>query len=195
MDKLKAFINSQMKVGAEADDTLIIYTIGHGGGGGGLQYLGQRKEIMKILAECAEENQQETFWWQLSCHAAAELPGIDTLNPVQQDIFAMTASSPASQVSYFCTQGVIMQKFFNAMAEDSPDVDPDQNGTIVAQEIKDFLNKFVESGRGDLVYAKSPDEPIFGIMSLARLIPIENADGTERDFSKDYIPMPGRGRF
>jgi hypothetical protein len=191
--RLKEFISEQMKVGAVSGDTLVIYTIGHGGGGGGLQNLGQRAELMRIMAEAAEENNQETFWWQLSCYAAAGLPPVSSLNPTQQDLFAMIASSPANQSSYFCTQGAQMEKVFCAMAEGSTAIDPDQNGTIVAKELSDFLDAAVSKGRGDLVYAKNEQEPIFGLRGLARLIPIRDMVGGQKNYPSDYIPLP-RGR-
>jgi hypothetical protein len=189
-DKLKAFIKEQSKVDARPEDTLIIYTVGHGGTGGGLQSVGQRRELAKVLAEVAEETNQEIFWWQLSCYAAAYLPEISSFNEKQQELFSMLASSPANQSSYFCTQGAQMEKVFVAMAERSKAIDPDGNEIIMAGELTDFLNTAVGKGRGDLLFARSRNEPIFGIRSLARQVPIKDMDGSNTDYPKDYIPIP-----
>lgn len=197
-EELTEFIDEQMKIGAEAGDTLVIYTIGHGGGGGGLQTLGQRKDIMNIFAELAAKNQQETFWWQLSCHAAAKLPDISTLTEEEQDYFSMIASSPSNQLSYFCTQGEQMQKVFTALAEKSPKIDPNGDEIVTAGELKQFLNEAVPSGsfpsgrRGDLLFARSDDEPIFGAIGLARRIPIIDRDNPQGEYERDYIAIPSR---
>jgi hypothetical protein len=197
-EELRRFVDEQMKVDAEAGDTFVIYTIGHGGGGGGLQTLGQREDIMKIFAELAAKNQQETFWWQLSCHAAAKLPSISTLTEEEQDYFSMIASSPSDQLSYFCTQGEQMQKVFTALADKSREIDPDGDEVITAGELRKFLNKHVPSGsfpsghRGDLLFARSDDEPIFGAIGLARRIPIVDRDNPQGQYERDYIALPSR---
>jgi len=189
MDKLKTFISEQMKIGAVAGDTLIIYTIGHGGGGGGLDNIGQRKIVADAIAQAAEENNQETLWWQLSCHAAAKLPKISSYNQKQQELFSMIASSEADKLSYFCTQGEQMEKLFIAMAERSREIDPDEDGMVTAKEFADFMNARVEQGRGDLIFAKSPDEPIFGFLDFANLLPIIKGDKEVKRPNK-FIPLP-----
>lgn len=193
LEGLKRFISEQMKVDAQPDDTLVIYTIGHGGGGGELMRLGQREPFMKIMAEAAEENDQETFWWQLSCHAGAKLPAISTLNERQQELFSMTASSPGNELSYFCTQGALMQKFFGAMATKSSEIDPDQDGVITAGELKTFMVKSFGQKRGSLLFAKSDEEPIFGLLGgLANRIPIVDRNGPQIKYPKNYIPRPNK---
>lgn len=189
---LKSFISEQMKVSAESGDTFVIYTIGHGGGDGDLVTLGQRRDIMKTFAEAAAENEQETFWWQLSCHAAAHLPAISTLSEKEQEHFSMIASSPANELSWFLTQGSQMQKVFIAMANKSTEIDPDQDEIITAGELRRFLNKHVSRGRGDLLFARSDDEPIFGVIPLARKIPIVDRDNPQREYKRDYIAIPSR---
>jgi hypothetical protein len=187
---LQEFISQQMKIDAESGDTLIVYTIGHGSGGGTLMWIGQREILMTAIANAAEENGQETLWWQLSCHAAAGLPEISSLNEKQQELFAMVASSPANRVSYFLTQGEQLEKLFAAMADGSPTIDPDQDQIITAQELKDFLNNEIEQGRGDLVYARSPDEPIFGWWDFANMLPIVDQDGRPQNLPEEYVPRP-----
>lgn len=195
---LKKFVSDQMKINAEAGDTFIIYTIGHGGGGGGLATLGQRADVMKTFAAAAAENQQETFWWQLSCHAAAKLPAISTLTEEEQGYFSMLASSPADQLSYFRTQGAQMKKVFNAMANKSREIDPNGDEMITAGEFRGFLNKHIPNGsfpsgrRGDLFFARSDDEPIFGAMPLARKIPIVDRDNPQGEYERDYIAIPSK---
>jgi hypothetical protein len=185
LDELKDFISEQMKINASAGDTFLVYTIGHGGGSGYIQYIGQRKILMDAIAQAAEENNQRTLWWQLSCHAAAKLPPISSLTEKQQELFTMIASSPADQLSYFCTQGAQMKKVFTALAEDNTDIDPDRNETITAKELADFLNRNVKAGRGELLFAKNPNIPIFG-MNVVNLIPVVG----KRQVPKHFIPMP-----
>ena len=190
---LKDFINEQAKVDAQPGDTLMIYTIGHGGGDGTLMRLGQRKGLMKILAEVAEENDQEIFWWQLSCHAAARLPSISTLSERQQELFSMTASSPANEYSYFTTQGALMEEVFLAMANHSREIDPNQDQIITAGELETFMIRHFGRVRGELLYAKSPNEPIFGLLGgLANRIPIIDRNGNQTEYPRNYIPMPRR---
>lgn len=191
VEEIKSFVSEQMKITAEPGDTFFIYTIGHGAASGDLQLIGQRQILVDAFSQAAEENNQETFWWQLSCHAAAGLPQISTLNPKQQELFSMLPSSPANEVSYFDTQGQQLEKLFTALAEGSREIDPNQDCVVVAQELKDFLNKAVKPGRGDLLYARAPDEPIFGF-NLANSIPIKDRNSPQKDYPKDYIPMPRR---
>ena len=186
MNELKSFIKEQSKINAQTGDTLIIYTIGHGGGSGNLMWLGQREILMNILAEVAEETEQETLWWQLSCHAAAGLPKISSLTEKQQEYFSMIASSPANELSYFATQGAQMEKVFLALAEKNKKIDPNQDNVVTAQEFKDFLNQEIKSGRGDLMFASSPDEPIFGWFDFANNMPIIN----RRTGEKIDLPIP-----
>ena len=140
LDKLKAFISDQMKVNAEPGDTVIVFTIGHGMGDGNLHNLGQRADVLKAIAGAAEENQQRTLWWQLSCHAAARLPDIKTLTPAQQELLTIVASSTASELSAAGVQGKVMERVFVAMAEKSQKIDPNEDGIVTAKELKDFLN-------------------------------------------------------
>jgi hypothetical protein len=192
LDGLQRFISAQMKVDAVAGDTIIVYTIGHGGGSGSIMRLGQREGVMKAIAKAAEENDQETLWWQLSCHAAAKLPPISILNERQQELFSMTASSPANKLSYFNTQGKQFAAIFNAMAAKSSSIDPNGDEMITADELSKFLIKGFGQERGELVFAKSPDEPIFGYNGLANQIPIRDRNGQQGDYPRNYIPLPRR---
>lgn len=191
LEGLKNFISEQMKVDAVEGDTIIVYTIGHGSGSGSVMRLGQRENVMNAIAMAAEENNQETLWWQLSCHAAAKLPEISTLNANQQKLFSMTASSPANELSYFNTQGKQFSAMFNALAEKSKDINPNQDEIITAKELSDFLASKFGQKRGDLVFAKSPDEPILGLTTgLANLIKIKNRNNIKQDYPRNFIPSP-----
>ncbi len=193
LDGLKKFVSQQMKVNAKPDDTFVIYTLGHGGETGNLMRLGQRGPLMKILAEAAEENDQRTLWWQTSCHAAANLPQISTLTAKQQELFIMTASSPAAKVSYFCTQGDQFKKIFTAMATNSKEIDPNQDGVITAQELKGFMVKEFGKERGELVFASNSDEPVFGFTGrAANRIPIIDRNSQQGSYPRNYIPIPKR---
>ena len=189
LEGLKRFISEQMKVGAKPGDTLIVYTIGHGGGDGSLMRLGQRGKLMYALAAAAEENDQEVFWWQLSCHAAAELPKISDLNEAQQNLFSMVASSTAHELSYFTTQGKQMEITFSALAEKDSAIDPDKDNIITAGELRQFMISKFGQKRGSLVYAKSDDEPIFGFYGLFNQIPIIDRNNPQGNY-KNYIPIP-----
>ena len=193
LEGLKQFIKEQAKVGAKDDDTLMVYTIGHGGGDGSLMRLGQRAGLMRILAEVSEENQQRIFWWQLSCHAAASLPSVNTLTEEQKPLFSMTASSPANEVSYFNTQSQLMEKMFVALAEKNKSIDPDQDGNVDAGELKDFMIKNYGQKRGSLMYAADPKQIVFGLNGgLANKIPIIDRNNTQKDYPKYYIPFPNK---
>jgi hypothetical protein len=185
---LKRFVSEQMKVGAKAGDTLIIYTIGHGSGSGSVMRLGQREGIVKAFAEAAEENNQETFWWQLSCHAAAKLPEISSLTEKQQRLFSMTASSPGNELSYFTTQGKLMEVVFTAMAAGGTDIDPNQDCVITAGELKQFMIAKFGAKRGGLVWAKNDDEGIFNL--VPGLIPITDHNGEQKKYPNNYVPVP-----
>ena len=185
---LKEFISEQMKIDAEPGDTFVVYTIGHGSGGGTLQHIGQRKILCDAIAAAAKENQQETLWWQLSCHAAASLPKISDYDEETQEHFSMLASSPANKVSYFRTQGEQMEKVFSAIAEQSKDIDPNQDEEIVAKEFAAYLDK-IDSGRGRLFFARSEEEVIFGY-NLANAIPIMDRNNPQGEYPRNYIPTP-----
>ncbi len=191
-DGLKEFISKQMKTNAEPGDTVVVFTIGHGSASGHLATLGERRMVMKAIADAAGENGQETVWWQLSCYACAGLPKITELPENQQDLFSVIASSDASHVSAAYVQGKHMEKVFVAMAENDPRIDPDKDGSMTAKEIGDFMTQAIGENRGSLVFAKSQDEVMFGANSLARLIPIIDRNGTQNKYPKDYIPLPKR---
>lgn len=185
---LKRFVSEQMKVGAKAGDTLVIYTIGHGSGSGSVMRLGQRDGIVKAFAEAAEENNQETFWWQLSCHAAAKLPEISSLTEKQQRLFSMTASSPGNELSYFTTQGKLMETVFSAMAVGGTDIDPNQDAVVTAGELKQFMIAKFGAKRGGLVWAKNDDEGVFNLVPSS--IPIKDINGDKNKYPDNYIPIP-----
>jgi len=189
LEGLKKFISAQMKVSAKTGDTLIIYTTGHGGQSGGLQILGEREPVARIIAQAAVENNQETLWWQSSCYASAGLPSISSFTPEEQKLFSMIASSVASKPSYWHDQTEPMKKLFFAIAQGSKEIDPNEDGTVSAKELADFMEK-VKPGAGRLVFACSDDEPIFGWFDIINSLPIFNPEGQQQQLPEDYIPTP-----
>ena len=190
---VKTLVSKWMKVEAQPGDTFMVFTIGHGMPDGGLQNLGQRVDVMKALAEAAEENNQRTFWWQLSCYASASLPSISSLTPKQQELFSMLASSDARTPSAAYVQGKIMEKMFVALATRDKDLDVNGDGTITQTELSAFLNKSHSLRVGDRLHAKSADYPIFGgvdMTDLANKIPIVDRNGPQSKYPKGYIPRP-----
>lgn len=188
LSNLKNFISEQMKVSAKAGDTLIIYTTGHGGRSGGLMSLGQRKTVMTAFAEAAEENKQETLWWQSSCFASAGLPAISTLNPMQQRLLSMVASSDATHSSYWGDQNYPMKQTFLALAESSDKLDVNQDGRVNHVEFKQFLNT-VKKDSYCILYSSGPDEIIFGAFGPWD-IPIVDRNNAQQEYDDDYIAIP-----
>lgn len=188
-EKIKEFVSEQMKVNAKSGDTLVVFTIGHGAPTGNLDTLGQRQEIMTAISQAAAENNQETVWWQLSCFASAKLPKVTELSIKEQSLFSVVASSDAKTESPAYVEGKIMQKVFVAMAEKDQAIDPDGNQIVVAEELANFLDK-IETGRGQRVYARSPQEPVFGLSSEAWLAPIVDRNNPQQQYPFDYIPLP-----
>lgn len=189
LDDVRRVVNEKISIESTPGDTLIIHTIGHGHGSGMLQNLGNRKGVMQVFVDAAVRNQQETLWWQLSCHASAHLPGMDTLNTNQQDLFSNLASSTASQVSAAGIQGKIMEKVFVAMAERDKRLDADGDEIITAEELKNFLNGIDGRRRGDLLFARNAREPIFGTFG-PWLLPIIDRIGPNKEYKRNFIPMP-----
>lgn len=72
----------------------------------------------------------------------------------------MSASSPANKLSYFCTQGEQMEKVFGAIADRS--IDTNQDDVVSGGELKSFMIREYGETRGNLIFAASDDEPIFG---------------------------------
>lgn len=184
--RLKEFISRQMKINASPGDTLIIFTVGHGGTGGQLATLGNRREVVKAFADAAEENNQETIWYQLSCYASADLPSINSLNPRQQELFSIIASSDSNTPSPAYVEGKLMQKIFVAIGNES--MDTNRDGCITAGEMTQFIQT---TGYRRYVYARSNDEQLFG-MPWALRIPIIGQDGREQEHPRDFIPLPRR---
>ena len=189
LEGLKKFIIQQMKVSAKAGDTLIIYTTGHGGSGGSVQILGDREPIARIMAQAATECDQETVWWQSSCYAAAGLPSLASFTPDEQKLFSMIASSSASRPSYWHDQTDPMKQLFLALANESPEIDPDDDGIVTASELSAFLGR-AKSGADKLVFASSSNEAIFGWINYLNFIPIYSPDGRQLIAPEDFIPLP-----
>jgi hypothetical protein len=188
LSNLKNFISEQMKISAQAGDTLIIYTTGHGGRSGGLMSLGQRKTVMTAFAEAAEENKQETLWWQSSCFASAGLPAISTLNQMQQRLLSMVASSDANHSSYWGDQNYPMKQTFLALAEGSKKLDVNQNGRVTDSEFRQFLNT-VKRDAYCILYSSGADEIIFGAFGPWD-IPIVDRNNIQKEYDDDYIAIP-----
>lgn len=188
LPKLKEFVSAQMKEKAERGDTLIIFTIGHGGEQGSLQSLGQRTDVMQTLAGAAEQNNQKVLWWQLSCYASASLPKIESLNPKQQKLFSILASSDTTTPSPAGVEGKIMEKVLVAMAEKSQDLDANGDGKVTAQELKNFLDKN-NTRRGNLLYVRRFDDTLFG-PNTKYPIPVIDRTGPQKSYDEDYVPYP-----
>lgn len=183
LPQLQEFISKQMSASAVSGDTLIVFTIGHGGAQGDLQSIGQRAELMQAIVGAAEANKQRTLWWQLSCYASAKLPDIKSLTPAQQKLFSILASSDAQHESLSGEQGKIMEKVFLALAEKSNAIDPNGDNVITAAELKNFLGK-----RGDYLYTSSPDYVIFGQRRI--ILPIVDRNNPQGHYDEEYVPFP-----
>jgi hypothetical protein len=189
LPKVRSFTSEQLKMEAESDDTVIIFTIGHGGQDGGLMTLGQREGVMKAFASAAEDCDQKVLWWQLSCHASMRLPAISALPARQQELFGIVASS-GTEPSPARVEGKIMEKVFVAMAENSKDIDPNGDCIITRDELSGFFRS-INDRRADRVFAKSGDFAIFGgAGDLANQIPIVDRNGPQSKYPKGYIPRP-----
>jgi len=183
-DLLEENISSEATIG----DTLIVFTIGHGFKSGDLHNIGQRKDIMKIIANAAGKHRQKILWWQLSCYACAGLPDISILPPNQQELFSIVASSSALDTSAAGVQGGIMERVFMAIADKSTKIDPDRNGTITATELSSFLNG-VSFGMGSRVFAINQNLRIFGKRILPKL-PIVDRNNQQGKYDEEYILIP-----
>lgn len=186
IENLKEFVSEKLKISRNDNDTVIIFTVGHGSPNGGLQNLGQRSELQVALAEAAEENNQKILWWQLSCYAAAKLPPIKDLTQKQQELVSVLNTSDEKTPSPAYIEGKIMEKLFAAMIENNKDLDKDQNWEITGYELQNYLNK-IKKGRGNLLRTKNFNDSIFGI-NLANQIKIINHKG--KNSFKNFIPMP-----
>jgi hypothetical protein len=189
--KLQEFISQQMKIDAEAGDTVIVFTIGHGSANGQLHNIGQRSILMNAIAGAAEENNQKVLWWQLSCFASASLPAINSLPESQQKLLSMIASSDATTESAVGVQGRIMEKVFNALAEKNKSIDPNQDSVITAEELTNFLKNCEYRAAQDIssrVIAVNINFAIFGRRSLD--IPVVDKNNPQKKYPDDYVPFP-----
>lgn len=185
---IQDLLEQNISTDATSGDTLIVFTIGHGFQSGGLDNIGQRKDVMKVLADAAGRHRQKILWWQLSCHACASLPSIGSLPADQQELFSIVASSSASDTSAAGVQGRIMEKVFVAMAEKSKQLDPEENGIITAAKLSSFLNG-VSSGMGSRVFATSQNFRIFGKRTVPKL-PIIDRNNQQGKYDEEYILLP-----
>ena len=188
-EKLREFISAQMKIQKKSGDTLVLFTVGHGGRGGGLHHLGQREKVMKVIASAAEENKQKTLWWQLSCFASAKLPNINSLPEAQQKLLSIVASSSAQNSSPAYVEHKVLDQMFDALAEKSKEIDPDANGSITGTELKNFLDG-TKPKRGHLFYIRNMKDVVYGWRSPASMIPIRDHDSPGQRYPEEYIPLP-----
>lgn len=187
--EFKKFVSQEMKIDAQQGDTLIVFTIGHGFHDGNLQNLGQRSDVLKAIAEAAQENNQRVLWWQLSCYAAAKLPDPSTLPEGQRELISILASSSARQQSPAYVEGKVMGKVFNALAEDSRELDSDGDEEISAEEFKKFMGRS-DIRRGELVFSNTSSQVVFGGTDLANQIPIVDRNNPQGKYPPGYIPVP-----
>lgn len=188
---LRDFVESQIKVNSSHNDTIIIYTIGHGSKGGTIMRLGQREGMMRTLSGLAAKHEQKILWWQLSCYANSKLPSINSLPEKEQRYFSMTASSPADEPSYSNTQGEQFKSVFYSMAKNRQSIDLDSDDQVSSFELSEFLTQNFGKKRGELVFALNDDYIIFGISgSNANKIPIFDRNGNQILVDPDYIPRP-----
>lgn len=178
LDQFESVVNENIGKQAISGDTLIVHTIGHGYPGGGLMNLGQRSGVMDVLVNSAESHRQEMLWWQLSCYASARLPDMNN------SLFSNLASSNATRTSGVGVEGPIMERIFIALAKKSITIDPNGDATITAGELRDFLGR-----RGNLLYAQSDDEPIFGVFGYWD-IPIVDRTEKQKEYDRNYMPIP-----
>lgn len=191
LEQFREVVRAKIKEQAKAGDTLIVHTIGHGMPNGQLVTLGQRSQVSQILAELAQEFKQEIIWWQLSCYAASNLPSINSISPEQQKLFSNLTSSDENTPSPAYEQGYIMAKVFIALGKKTQDIDPNGDGVITASELRNFMNRLDNRRRGDLFFARAPDEPIFGRGFLpAQMLPIVDRNSKENKYDEDYILSP-----
>jgi hypothetical protein len=186
---LERSVQTNIDKAARPGDTFIVHTIGHGHGSGYLQALGQRSGVFDVIVKAAESRRQETIWWQLSCHAAAQLPNINSLSDRQQRLMSNIASSDANTLSPTGVEGRLMQKVFVALAEKDERIDPNRDGLVTAGELRSFLNTFGgRNNRGHLLFARNEREPIFGVIS--NNLPIRDRLNPSREFPNDFVPFP-----
>lgn len=188
IETLTQYLNQYVKADATPGDTLILFTIGHGFPGGSIQNLGQRSEVLKMIAEIAEKNNQKIFWWQLSCYASAGLPDVGSLTPRQQELITIFASSSDSETSAAYVQGNIMAKIFNAIAEKSNTIDPNKDEKITAAELRTFMNA-INSSYGNRIHAKNSDFTIFGKTGVPWL-PIIDRNNPQGKYTEEYVLLP-----
>jgi hypothetical protein len=184
LDKLKDFISEQMKVKAQSGDTFVVMTIGHGQPNGGLQHIGQRSGILEAISKAADENEQRTLWWQLSCHAAAALP-----KPNSPLLTVVASSDAAHESPAGGVEGKVVGKVLSALASKDKALDSDGNGVVTAGELKAFIDA-MQARVGRTVFAQSLEQPVFGFDPLAWKIPVLDRNGTARRYPHNYIPLP-----
>jgi hypothetical protein len=189
LPKVEEFLTEKFKIDAEYGDTLFLFTVGHGGRGGSLHNLTNRKEMMKAIASAAAKNKQRVLWWQLSCYASAHLPSITDLPKEQQEYLSIVASSSASNASPAYAEHEPIGEMLQALAGMGSNIDPDKNGTVSAKELKSFLNTTGRK-RGHLFYALDLKDSVFGWKSLALLIPIVDRNEAQGKYEDDYIGVP-----
>lgn len=144
---------------AQEDDTLIVFTVGHGFPTGNLAVIGPRAEFLETLAECALKNKQKILWWQLSCFASSGLTEVSKLPEEQQKYVILVPSTPTDHQSSAGVQGLIFGKVLTSLLDDSADVNKD--GVISVEELREVINKYDNLKRGRLIKAYKEDHSVF----------------------------------
>lgn len=189
LPKVEEFLSEKFKIDAEYGDTIFLFTVGHGGKGGSLHNLTDRKDMMKAIANAAAKNKQKVLWWQLSCYASAYLPSIRDLPKEQQEYLSIVASSSARDASPAYTEHEPIGEVLQALAGMKLSIDPNKNGAVSAKELKAFLNT-TRRKRGHLFYTLDLNDTVFGWKSLALLIPIVDRNEPQGRYEDDYIGVP-----
>lgn len=188
LQQFQQYVKEYIKKDAKPGDTFMIFTVGHGSPNGNLMALGQRMGPFNAIAKEAGEQKQETLWWQLSCHAAANLPGINTLPDDKQKLFSIMNSSPAERESPAYVEGKLIEKMFMAIADKSRELDANGDGVITAGELRNWMAKAINRP-GSLLLARNADEPIFGKGPGLNFMIIDRV-GPQGTYPEDYVPLP-----
>ncbi len=134
--KLKDFVVDHMKLNAKANDTLLLFSIGHGSPDGYLANIGSRRDVLQSFTDAAKEAKQRVLWWSLSCYGCAGLPEVPSeLAPM----FSIVTSSAADYESSEGVQGRIMDEVFQSIISKDKSLDDDGNGLITGKEVKSYF--------------------------------------------------------
>ena len=187
INDFKKTIEQKIKTGAKNRDTLIIFTIGHGLENGNLQNLGQRSNVLKVIAQASEKYNQKIIWWQLSCYAQAYLPKNSSLTEKQQSLLSVVSSSSAYQPSGVGIEGRNMRQLFMSLANKKSNfLDKDASGKISTEELKIFLD-LTYFDLGKRLYAK-PNNIIFEKDRI--ILKVIDKNNKQGKYEEEYFILP-----